>query len=277
MFDTTRSAAALIRRKVTGARRRLRYLTSSKTVESIPGVVEDKFRVNGQTIRFSYRPRSTGDRGVVGQVFGDLDCNVERWHQGMALREFGRVASQNGLTPLVIDAGANIGASCRYFLASYPGIRVAAIEPEKVNCALLRMNCRGLAVDIIEGAIGGHAGELALMDPGLSDWGFRVAQHGAYSVSVQTPQQILARYPRSEFVPFVFKIDIEGGEINLFEQGDSWFDEFPCLMIELHDWMLPGKRSAQPFLRAAVARDFDFIHRGENLFCFNNRLLEQFY
>jgi len=46
------------------------------------------------------------------------------------------------------------------------------------------------------------------------------------------------------------------------------------LVIELHDWMLPGQRSSSTFLRAIANRNFDFLHAGENVFCFNNSLLE---
>jgi hypothetical protein len=76
--------------------------------------------------------------------------------------------------PLIVDAGANIGASALYFLDAYPGSRVVAIEPEPNNCTLLRRNCSGLPVHLIEAAIGPREGRCALQDPGMSDWAFRV-------------------------------------------------------------------------------------------------------
>jgi hypothetical protein len=47
----------------------------------------------------------------------------------------------------------------------------------------------------------------------------------------------------------------------------------PIVIVELHDWMLPGQAVARNFLRAISVLDFDFVHVGENVFCFNNELL----
>ena len=39
----------------------------------------------------------------------------------------------------------------------------------------------------------------------------------------------------------LIKIDIEGGESELFEKNIEWIEKFPLIIIELHDWMLPLK------------------------------------
>ena len=59
--------------------------------------------------------------------------------------------------------------------------------------------------------------------------------------------------------PFLLKVDIEGGEADLFSADTSWLDEFPAVAIELHDWMLPGQGIAAPFLSAAIRHRRDFI------------------
>jgi len=73
--------------------------------------------------------------------------------------------------------------------------------------------------------------------------------------------------------PFIAKIDIEGGEAELFSSNCTWMGEFPLIIIELHDWMLAGKASSRNFLHAIAAYNFDVMLHGENLFCFNNDLL----
>jgi hypothetical protein len=40
----------------------------------------------------------------------------------------------------------------------------------------------------------------------------------------------------------------------------------------LHDWMLPGKGSALPFLRCVSALDRDFLYSGENVFSIDNAI-----
>jgi hypothetical protein len=71
----------------------------------------------------------------------------------------------------------------------------------------------------------------------------------------------------------ILKIDIEGGEQDLFSGDVSWLPLMPIVIVELHDWMLPGQAVARNFLRAISVLDFDFVHVGENVFCFNNELL----
>ena len=78
-----------------------------------------------------------------------------------------------------------------------------------------------------------------------------------------------------DFAWEVCKIDIEGGEADFFSNNDAWVDRFPLIVIELHDWLLPGTGSSRNFLRAIAGRNFDVVFRGENLFCFNNDLLSK--
>ena len=54
------------------------------------------------------------------------------------------------------------------------------------------------------------------------------------------------------------KIDIESFEDDLFARNTEWFDAFPVVVIELHDWLLPGKLTSQNFLKLASQRDRDF-------------------
>jgi hypothetical protein len=51
----------------------------------------------------------------------------------------------------------------------------------------------------------------------------------------------------------------------------SWIDRFPLLVIELHDWLLPGQSTSRNFLREIALRDRDFVYRGENIFSIANQ------
>ena len=72
------------------------------------------------------------------------------------------------------------------------------------------------------------------------------------------------------YEPFIVKIDIEGGENDLFANSTSWIDDFPLLIIELHDWLFPMKGTSRNFLMAISKLDRDFVHHGENIFSINN-------
>ena len=47
--------------------------------------------------------------------------------------------SVNGKRPLIVDAGANIGASAAFFAMTYPTAKIVAIEPE---ATISRSCCR---------------------------------------------------------------------------------------------------------------------------------------
>ena len=72
------------------------------------------------------------------------------------------------------------------------------------------------------------------------------------------------------YVPFIAKIDIEGGEADLFSQTVEWADAFALLIVELHDWLLPKEGTSHSFLAYVGSRNRDFIHIGENVFSIRN-------
>ncbi len=258
-----------------GLKKRFLYMTQARRVGNNVGVIRHFVTVAGSPHLISYRYKSVGDRGVVSQIFNEHEYALdEYWPHSKALQRCYEAILAQGKQPLIFDAGANIGASCVYFSALYPRSQIVAIEPEKNNCALLHANAEGRSIRVIEGAIGDEPGSIFLSDPGLSDWGFRVAQSGEYPVPVHTPATILTQYPEQQFTPFIFKVDIEGAEEQLFSRNLQWLDKFVLIVIELHDWMLPGKHTSRPFLQAIASRSFDFLHRGENVFCFNTQLLQ---
>lgn len=233
-----------------------------------------RLQFEGGERRFYWRPQSEGDKGVIQQIFANRDYDLSTFPQWADVQRVVNREREMGRRPLVLDAGANIGASCVHFAMAFPGAHVVGVEPEPGNCNLLSMNCEALSVDLIEGAIGSETTKMFLIDPGLSDWGFRVQEESGakpYQVDVFTVPEILSRYSSSTYFPFICKIDIEGGEGSLFEKNVDWINDFTVLIIELHDWLFPGKAVSRTFLRAIGNGNFDFLYRGENVFCFNNR------
>jgi hypothetical protein len=83
-------------------------------------------------------------------------------------------------------------------------------------------------------AIASIHGFLELLDVGEGYWGGRTvpAQPGGKSVSTVTVNDIY-RGNGQEFFPFIVKIDIEGGEKELFTQNLEWVAQTPLIIIEL--------------------------------------------
>lgn len=240
-------------------------------------IAEFQAHFSGRNRPFRYRAGSVGDEGVIRQIFVDRDYDYLHWDQGKALRAHAaRLASDKPL--LIVDVGANIGAAAVFFSMTVENAIVYAIEPDVGNFELLRSNTQDLDTVIpFHGAAAAHDGHVFLEDPGQSDWGFRTNKNAngpnAPRVESVSPTKIL-KDPRVEkCAPLIFKVDIEGGERDLFEGNVEWMDRFPLVIVELHDWLMPFAGTSRNFLKAAARYDFDFVHRGENIFLFNRRIL----
>lgn len=169
----------------------------------------------------------------------------------------------DGKRPVIIDAGANIGASALWYARLYPQAVILAVEPDPVTVAMLERNvARYPHIEIVRAAIGSEAGRVALVQGNLSDATQTIrAETG---MAVTTMAELLATVP--DAVPFIAKIDIEGFESDLFARNAGWIDDFFAIAVELHDWMLPGQRSSGTFQAAMAARTgFEVFLKGENL------------
>jgi len=230
----------------------------------------------GSSRAFFFRPASNGDREVINQIFYQRDYDLSRFERGPRIYKLYEGILKRQGTPLIIDAGANIGASIVFFALLFPRCRIIAIEPELNNCALLQKNCSGLNYQLLEGGIGCENGTAFLADIDRGDLGFVLSEQGDYPVNVYSLDAILRNQLQYGATPLIVKIDIEGGEADLFRASTAWLATVPLVIIELHDWMLPGKGISRNFLRAITEHDFDVVQHGENTFCFNNAILNQF-
>jgi FkbM family methyltransferase len=220
--------------------------------------------------------RHSTDRSLVGQIlqYGAFDlARLSRFPDIMA---FLNEARKTGRSPLIVDAGANIGLASIYFAIQCPDAAIVAIEPEPLNFAMLLANVSGLAVTPVAGALASIPQRMAIVDPDRGEWGYqtRPARSGdgdQVVVDSVTIEQIYAERDASCF-PFLVKIDIEGGEAEVFAGNLDWIDRTPILIVEPHDWMRPKQGVARPFLRAIADKDRDFLIVGEHIFSIANDL-----
>lgn len=198
----------------------------------------------------AFRHRGTpADLGVIAQMFESQDYSLGRLRRGAELHALYEALVQSGERPLILDAGANIGASAVFFGVHFPRAHIVALEPAADNFELLRANTAGLDVDARCAAIGAHDGT---------------------GVAVHAASRLISEKLAAGYQPYIAKIDIEGGEQELFSRDTGWADGFALLIIELHDWLLPRAGSARNFLRWAAERDRDFVYIGENIFSIAN-------
>ena len=193
------------------------------------------------------------DIGVIHEIFLQQVYAVNKLRRGSEIEAIYEDIVSSGKQPLIIDAGANIGASAVWFSIKFPKSHLIAIEPEAENFSLLERNTINLDVDARNAAIGCQDGFVSILDPGEGAVGYRTLNsdtHGVERISLSRIVEVGMRAGRD---PFIAKIDIEGGESDLFSQSTEWIAKFPLLIIELHDWLLPKSASSMNFLKAIPA------------------------
>jgi len=183
---------------------------------------------------------------------------------------------ERGKRPLIVDGGANIGASALWFATRFPGSHIVAIEPAPDNYSLLCENLRDFDVDARQVGLSASSGHAVLTDPGYGPWAYRtepVLSGG--EISMITLASLLSSAASEQCAPFILKLDIEGSEAGMFDDTGNPARTFPIIIIEPHDWMLPGEGSSRSFFRFHAESGRDFLSRGENVFSIDLALIEQ--
>jgi FkbM family methyltransferase len=207
--------------------------------------------------------RSDTDMEVLRQVFVGRDYDLDRFPQGALVRSAYEEALQRGKTPLIIDAGANAGFAACFFARAYPKARILSVEPDLDNAAICRANTKALAqVEVVEAAVGSRSGQVALERSDGHSWAVRThrAQRG---VPIVTIGELKSRVHDGELL--IVKIDIEGFELDLFSESTEWIDQTCTVIVEPHDWMLPGAGTSRAMQRAMLSQEREMLISGENL------------
>jgi FkbM family methyltransferase len=197
------------------------------------------------------------------QIFLGGDYNIHRLPRQQEIEERYRSMRE----PLIVDLGANIGLASLYFRKSWPRAKIIAVEPDAGNFRMLCKNAPGAMP--IHAAIASERGQVMIVNPDDAAWGYQTRLAPEGPIEAITVADILERHPTCQ--PFICKIDIEGAEDELFSKNTDWLSAFPVVIIELHDWMVPGRATARNFLRLVSDLDRDFVLAGENVWSIANR------
>jgi len=206
------------------------------------------------------------------QVFYDNDYSFETLRRRDELQKYYDGLVSSGVTPLIIDCGGNIGLATKFFAETYPKAKIVCIEPDSANIAQARINNSNGDVVFLEAAIGGSDSRGDIIDPGLGNNAFRVTDSGGGDLRIISMNTVLRDNALGNTGKFIAKIDIEGFEQDLFSKNTEWIDEFPLLIVELHDWLLPRAGTSLSFLREISKLDRDFVCLGENVFSISNKI-----
>jgi FkbM family methyltransferase len=208
------------------------------------------------------RPNDS-DNVVMFKIFVDREYDLSKFPQGKIVDSAYRRLLAQGKTPLIVDAGGNIGLAARFFAAQYPDARIVSIEPDRETCGICRKNVENIRnIEVCEAAIGATSGFVTLETERNASWATR-SKRSEQGKPVITIADIKARHP--DGVLLIVKVDIEGFESDLFSFDTAWVEETTAIIIEPHDWMLPGAGTSRALQRTMMNGDRDMLVMGENL------------
>jgi FkbM family methyltransferase len=211
------------------------------------------------------RPMNS-DVDTIRQVFGGRDYALDSPAAvGERVRRRYEEILADDRRPIIVDAGANIGAASLWFKHEFPESAIVAVEPDPSNAAILRRNFgNDPHGKVLEAAIGDELGfvTLAAGNPEGEGWAMQT-ERADDGVPVVTIHDAFAA--AGDGVPFIVKIDIEGFERDLFRSNTTWLADTYVVFIEPHDWMMPGQHTSQNFQKAMAEHPFELFLKGENL------------
>jgi FkbM family methyltransferase len=194
-----------------------------------------QMRIPGISHPIRLRPATT-DWVVMEQIFIDQAFSLSDWPQHEhAIRARYESITESGRTPVIVDCGAHIGLATLWFMRTFPGARIFAIEPEAENFELLRWNVQHHPnVTPIQAAVWDYETRVRLVNANNEPWAWESRESDSGGVRTVTVPDLLSREPDS--VPLVVKIDVEGSEVELFRSNRDWIEQTPLIIVELHDW-----------------------------------------
>jgi len=214
---------------------------------------------------------------------------------------------------VLIDIGSNIGLSSLSLSETFPSLRtIIGVEAEKENFEVLRLNyglwqskqinthdksTQFLPIYAIASNVSGYGTENVIssrLSGGVSASGtFRFIavdspENSPKSGDKASPENVNVEFSRNQIsidqiltlhtekgadLIAVVKVDIEGGEEELFLGPCEWLSKTAFLTIEIHDAM-GCPNSSRALLKRLSEYDFALLPENDVLHCYNRKILE---
>ena len=180
-------------------------------------------RLSGQLDKFFVRLGST-----------DLLVLDELFHTG----EYAFVQDALNNVRTIVDLGANVGFSLRYWQQVFPAARMLAVEPDHDNCRLCELNAAAAGstsqLTLVRACVGSHRRKVRL--GGGEEWAYRmeesVAGDAGLTEVIPLGELLAGHFGGGEID--LLKCDIEGAEQEVFADCGAWIGRVKAIVIELH-------------------------------------------
>jgi len=216
--------------------------------------------------RIYIRPRNS-DADAFIQIFIRKPYDLSPFPQyRRVLAEYERILAA-GERPVILDAGANVGAASRWFSMQFPKAAIVALEPDRDSVAICRKNLgRVASAKVVEAAIGSVTGYVKIIpnEESLAVRTERSLEGSAPIMTVPEAVRLVEGRPRL----FIVKVDIEGFESDLFAEATQWVSTTPVLFVEIHDWLFPGQHTSKNLLKVLSATDHEILVVGGDTLAF---------
>ena len=149
----------------------------------------------------------------------------------------------------IVDAGGYIGTAAIALHRLFPLATIICIEPAVDNLLVLRRNVAHIdKIVVLEGALTSKESEtLTVYDRATGEWGYSVV---ADPLDADNPQVVgttesvtLAEIAEKYGQIGLLKLDIEGGEKQLFERAGDEIHKIKVVFAELHDRIIDECKS----------------------------------
>jgi FkbM family methyltransferase len=193
--------------------------------------------------------KNSSDVDVFNQVYLDLEYNINLDFE----------------PKIIVDVGANIGLTTRFFKNKYPKAKIISIEPEINNFEILVKNCSSCEnIFYKQNALWNTHSKIEMTTDSSFD-SFKVTDVKKDS-NTQQVQTLIMDDLLKEFDIHqidILKIDIEGAEKEVFapENNMEWLTSVKLLIIELHDNLKTG--CSQAFFKALSKHNYSLSISGE--------------
>jgi FkbM family methyltransferase len=148
---------------------------------------------------------------------------------------------------LIVDAGGYIGTAALALHQAFPKARIVTIEPSSDNFRLLQRNTLHVKsiYPIRAALVAGTSTKLTLSNRGTGPWGYTIVDEPSDSPEAPFIEEVpsITLHQISEMFRAdigILKLDIEGGEHDLFTEGAPDLALVPVIFAELHDRIVPG-------------------------------------
>tara|TARA_B110000003_G_scaffold273491_1_gene311337 strand:- start:4563 stop:5357 length:795 start_codon:yes stop_codon:yes gene_type:complete len=218
---------------------------------------------------FTQKIERYGDLITVFEIFYDNSYDVKKFKFWLKISP----KIKKDKIPLIIDCGANIGCSTLFFSKNHPNSHIVAIEPEKKNFQLLKINTDNIKKkQVINTAVSSIPFKYNVRES-LDSRAHTIVKSKNKNLKSKTitVNKIIEDFPSKKYNYFIIKIDIEGFEEELFKNNTEWLDKFKIIIIELHDWMEPFSNKSLNFQKTMFKskKYKDIVISGENIILIN--------